>query len=68
MQLPHDFESRKRKCIQDWWKTVLWYVRLRRASKKKLIHTDLLKAEVWANEVARKIHQDGNAEARIKAA
>ena len=28
---------------------VLWYVRLRRAAKKKLIHEDLLKAECMAS-------------------
>lgn len=27
---------------------VLWYVRLRRAAKKKIIHTDLLKVERMA--------------------
>ena len=39
-------QERKRKTvIRDWWKMVLWYVRLRRAAKTGVIHEDLLKIE-----------------------
>ena len=39
-------QERKRKVVcRDWWRMVLWYVRLRRAAQKKIYHQDLLKAE-----------------------
>jgi len=42
-------QERKRKAVcRDWWKMVLWYVRLRRAANKQIYHTDLLKAERMA--------------------
>ena len=37
---------------RGWWRLVLWYVRLRRASKKKVYHTDLLKVERMAGPSA----------------
>lgn len=39
-------QERKRKAVcRDWWRMVLWYVRLRRAAKTGVIHEDLLKIE-----------------------
>ena len=39
-------QERKRKAVvRDWWRMVLWYVRLRRAAKTGKIHEDLLIAE-----------------------
>ena len=39
-------QERKRKAVcRDWWRMVLWYVRLRRAAKSGKYHEDLLKAE-----------------------
>ena len=39
-------QERKRKAVvRDWWKMVLWYVRLRRAAKTGVIHEDLLRIE-----------------------
>ena len=32
-------QERKRKAVcRDWWRMVLWYVRLRRAAKTGVIH------------------------------
>ena len=32
-QLPPDIEQKRRAVVRDWWRTVLWFVRLRRAAK-----------------------------------
>ena len=48
---PMQEEKRKAVC-RGWWRLVLWYVRLRRAAKKKVYHTDLLKAERMAGPCA----------------
>ena len=38
-------ESKRKAVCRDWWRLALWYVRLRRAAKKKVVHEDLLRAE-----------------------
>ena len=38
-------EAKRKAVIRDWWKMILWYVRLRRASKHGIYHTSLLEAE-----------------------
>ena len=39
-------QERKRKAVcRDWWRMVLWYVRLRRAAKTGVIHEELLRIE-----------------------
>ena len=41
-------EEKRKAVVRDWWKMVLWYVRLRKASKKKVYHPDLLNVELKA--------------------
>ena len=46
-------QERKRKAVcRDWWRMVLWYVRLRRAAKHHVYHPELLKAERMAGPCA----------------
>ena len=47
--LSPDLQAKKKRCIQDWWKMALWYVRLKVASSKKRYHKDLLEAEINAS-------------------
>jgi len=32
-KLPPDVEAKRKAVIKDWWKLILWYIRIRRAAK-----------------------------------
>lgn len=49
-------EQKRKSVIRDWFKLVIWYIRLRRASKNGLIHTSLLKLEQRAGPCATILH------------
>jgi len=38
-------EAKRKAVVRGWWKMILWYVRLRRAAKTGVYHTQLLEAE-----------------------
>ena len=61
-------QDRKRKAVvRDWWRMAIWYVRLRRAAKTKVVHEDLLKAERLAGPCAT-FQNNPNAMALVKQA
>jgi hypothetical protein len=49
--LSADLQAKKKRCVQDWWKMALWYVRLKVASSKKRYHKDLMEAEINASKL-----------------
>jgi len=32
-QLPSDVEAKRKAVVRDWWRLIMWFIRLRRAAK-----------------------------------
>lgn len=44
-KLSNDIESKRKAVVRDWWRLVLWFVRLRRAAKGQTPESLLLVEE-----------------------
>ena len=51
-KLSPDMDRKRFVLVRDWWRLILWKVRLRRASKTGIYHPALLEAERLAGPTA----------------